>query len=87
MYDAIETAETLTSDWSHLLSAQKNLLKHGYEGLNQYLTSNKNIKPVYFDGWKSIDSAEQSAGVTKGKPREKFVDLEKMLKAVMGSSS
>ncbi|TPX48893.1 hypothetical protein SeMB42_g02813 [Synchytrium endobioticum] len=87
MYDAIETAETVASDAPALVSAQSGLSKRGFDGLNEHLCTKQEIKPVYFDGWKSIDSAEQSAGLTKGKPREKIVDLDKMLKAVVGSSA
>ena len=37
---------------------------------------------VDFQGWQGINAAEVAAGQLAGKPREKFVDISGMLKAV-----
>jgi ferredoxin--NADP+ reductase len=42
----------------------------------------KNIKAIRFDDWKKIDTAEVARGAPLGKPREKFVVVEEMLKVI-----
>ncbi|TPX33325.1 hypothetical protein SmJEL517_g03777 [Synchytrium microbalum] len=86
MYDAIETADTVTADAASLLSSPQQDFKTGLQGLKDYLEKT-GAKPVYFDGWKSIDSAEQHAGLEKGKPREKIVNVDNMLRQSRNTSS
>lgn len=52
--------------------------KGGYEEIAKVLET-KNIPIVTWKGWEKIDKAEQEAGVKVGKPREKIVDIRKML--------
>lgn len=40
----------------------------------------KDRRVVSWEGWKEIDKAEIAAGHLKGKPREKIVDIDLMLK-------
>ncbi len=40
----------------------------------------KGLRPVSFEDWKKIDAAEIERGILSGKPREKFVKKEDMLK-------
>ncbi len=39
----------------------------------------KGVKVVHFSDWQRIDRMEQLLGSTKGKPREKIVDINKMI--------
>ena len=38
------------------------------------------IAPVTFSDWRKIDLEEQRRGELRGKPREKIVDIEEMLR-------
>jgi len=37
------------------------------------------ITPVTFSDWQKIDAVEKSRGESRGKPREKIVDVDVML--------
>jgi len=37
------------------------------------------IRPVTFSDWQKIDAVEKSRGESRGKPREKIVDVDEML--------
>lgn len=45
----------------------------------QQLLKERGVRVVSFEDWQKIDTAEIANGQAKGKPREKFVDLESML--------
>lgn len=53
--------------------------KQGYESIQQILIK-KGVQVVSFDGWRKIDKVEIEKGEKVGKPREKIVDIEEMLK-------
>ena len=38
------------------------------------------VKPVSFSDWEKINQEETRRGATQGKPREKLLDVEEMLK-------
>lgn len=75
MGNAFATAEVIAKD----LSMKSLNFKAGYEDLKKVLEK-KNIQVVSWDGWKKIDVEEQARGRKWGKPREKIVDVEEMLK-------
>ena len=52
--------------------------KPGTEGLLKIL-NDKNVRTVSYDMWEKIDKAEREMGKVLGKPREKIVDVSKML--------
>lgn len=54
--------------------------KRGREGFDE-LASTKGLDVVTFKDWKKIEEAETSAA-REGSPREKFVDIEAMIKAL-----
>jgi len=78
--DAEETVETLLRDM------QKGELPHlksttpGVEGLKPLLEE-RGVQMVSYEDWKRIDAAEREMGTKSGKPREKFVRVEDMLRA------
>lgn len=49
------------------------------------LLRSRGLQIVDTDGWRRIEAAENAAGQHKGKPREKFVDVNQML-AVAGQT-
>jgi hypothetical protein len=44
------------------------------------LLKTRGVVVVDCEGWRRIDAAERAAGAAVGKPREKLVDLEEMLR-------
>lgn len=76
MSNAFEVAEKIIHDLQQesLLSNEKN----GYSDIRQILDV-KNVQLVDWESWKRIDKYEQEEGAKLGKPREKIVDLNKML--------
>ncbi len=47
----------------------------------------RGITPVSFDNWEEIDKREKEMGEISGKPREKFVDIAKMVSVLLGTQS
>jgi adrenodoxin-NADP+ reductase len=47
----------------------------------------RGITPVSFDNWEEIDKREKEMGELSGKPREKFVDIAKMVSVLLGTQS
>lgn len=76
MSNAFEVAEKILRDiqTDKLLDEDKN----GSNECKKLLNSN-NVQLVDWEGWKRIDKFEQEEGKRKGKPREKIVDIKKML--------
>ena len=52
--------------------------KSGGDGLRS-LAQSRQVRCVSYDDWKRLDAHETSLGLARGKPREKIVDIEKML--------
>lgn len=74
MSNAFEIANSLTKNFN-----DKNFVeKPGFEELKKLLKLN-NVPIVTWKGWEKIDAYEQEKGKEKGKPREKIVDIKKML--------
>lgn len=77
MNDAFQKAALLVNDiQSNKINV--NILKPGYEHIKEILSS-KGVTTVSFEGWRKIDKVEVENGEKAGKPREKIVDIEKML--------
>ncbi|TPX58972.1 hypothetical protein PhCBS80983_g02814 [Powellomyces hirtus] len=83
MYDAIETATSIVEDVQagNLKSQVASKGSDGFESLKDLLKE-RGANPISFKDWESIDKAEITAGEAKGKPREKIVDVQSMLKIV-----
>lgn len=62
------------------LSITKN--KPGFEALSKIL-DHKGIPIVSYNGWKKIDKVECERGKILGKPREKIIDINEMLKIAL----
>lgn len=76
--DAAETVQCLLEDFRDgRLSARPP--KHG---LNLAFPA----RCVNFEGWTRIDEAERTAGSECGRPRQKFVDIDQMLKVASAES-
>lgn len=46
------------------------------------LTVTPGVRPVSFSDWEKIDAAEVARGKAAGKPREKIVDPQEMLRLI-----
>lgn len=75
--DAIETAASLLSDLP-LLDARP---RAGFACVQPALAQ-RGVRIVSFADWLTIDRVERQNGVQRGKPREKFVRLRDMLRAL-----
>ena len=75
MSNSFAAAEVVAKD----LSAKSLNSKPGYDDVKKILAE-KNVKVVSWDGWKRIDAEEQARGRKWGKPREKVVRVDEMLK-------
>lgn len=66
----------------------KNLhdIKSGGDGLIS-LAKSRQIRCVSYDDWKTLDKHETNLGLAKGKPREKILNIEKMLELTSTSKS
>ncbi len=53
-------------------------VKAGYSNVEQ-LFGQRNVKPVYFPDWENLDLKEKELGEQRGKPREKFTDVNDMM--------
>ncbi|XP_072386920.1 NADPH:adrenodoxin oxidoreductase, mitochondrial isoform X1 [Diabrotica undecimpunctata] len=76
MGNAFEVADKIVDDIN-----KENLVdvpKEGYEQLRKIINE-KNIQTVNWQQWEKIDKYEQDKGAKLGKPREKIVDIRKML--------
>ena len=76
MEDAFDTAESIAQDWEYddpFMSGSG-----GWDALQRHAAV-KCLRPVNWDDWKKIDAAEKKMGKAKGKEREKFTSIPKML--------
>lgn len=53
-------------------------VKSGGDGLIS-LAQSRQVRVVSYKDWKKLDAYETNLGLSKGKPREKIVNLQKML--------
>jgi hypothetical protein len=61
-------------------------IKSGGDGLIS-LANSRQIRAVSYDDWKRLDAYETNLGLAKGKPREKIINIEKMLELTSSSKS
>ncbi|KAF9948468.1 NADPH-adrenodoxin reductase [Mortierella alpina] len=83
MADAYQTADTIIADWTTgkpMLTADS-ASKEGCKSLLEILHS-KGHRTVSYKDWKKIEQKEFDLGARLGKPREKFLTVEEMLKAL-----
>ncbi|KAK3847040.1 MAG: hypothetical protein J3R72DRAFT_379664 [Linnemannia gamsii] len=87
MADAYQTADTIIADWT---SGQPMLNKTSNDASSSSSSSkavlellkSKGHKTVSYQDWKNIERKEFELGAKVGKPREKFLTVEEMLKVV-----
>ncbi|KAF9934360.1 hypothetical protein BGZ67_003869 [Mortierella alpina] len=83
MADAYQTADTIIADWTTgkpMLMADSSP-KEGCKALLELLHS-KGHRTVSYKDWKKIEQKEFDLGAKVGKPREKFLTVEEMLKVL-----
>ncbi|KAF9948555.1 hypothetical protein BGZ70_002173 [Mortierella alpina] len=83
MADAYQTADTIIADWTigkPMLTADSTP-KEGCKSLLELLHS-KGHRTVSYKDWKKIEQKEFDLGAKVGKPREKFLTVEEMLKVL-----
>ncbi|KJC48726.1 hypothetical protein UP09_08285 [Bradyrhizobium sp. LTSP885] len=74
--DSCATVASLLADKAHLAALEKPHSRN-----LQYLLNERGCRPVSYDEWLRIDTAEIDAGRARGKPREKFTRIENLLSA------
>ncbi|KAI8826195.1 uncharacterized protein EV422DRAFT_515705 [Fimicolochytrium jonesii] len=83
MYDAVETADTIIDDVRSgnipSLTPATSKTSGGFASVKPLLDA-RGIQTVSFEGWKRIDDVEVRRGEEVGKPREKVVRVEDMLR-------
>lgn len=86
MIDAYQTAECILEDMEYKNSLNSDCkVPSRVETLN-WLRDNKPNLPVTFSDWKMLDDEEKKRGIKLGKPREKYTEVEEMLKIMKRSS-
>lgn len=80
MADAYQTADTIISDWTRGEPMLDSLSSGGAPVLD--ILRSKGHKVVSYQDWKKIEQKEFEMGTQLGKPREKFVSVDEMLKAI-----
>ncbi|KAG0003303.1 hypothetical protein BGZ65_001838 [Modicella reniformis] len=85
MADAYQTAETIISDWTSgqpMLNNDESSIEQGeYKPVMEILRS-KGHRIVSYADWKKIEQKEIELGALVGKPREKLLTVEEMLKVL-----
>jgi hypothetical protein len=61
-------------------------VKSGGDGLVS-LAKSRQVRCVSYEDWKKLDEHETKLGLAKGKPREKILNIEKMLELTSSSKS
>ncbi|CAB1338170.1 unnamed protein product [Coregonus sp. 'balchen'] len=77
MNDSFDTARTLLQDMDKG-TLDVSTIKPGSQGVS-VLLEKRGVKPVSFSDWEKINSEETRRGETRGKPREKMLDVGEML--------
>jgi adrenodoxin-NADP+ reductase len=61
-------------------------VKSGGDGLIS-LANSRHIRTISYEDWKRLDAHETNLGLAKGKPREKILNIEEMLKLTSSTKS
>ncbi|KAF9103162.1 NADPH-adrenodoxin reductase [Mortierella sp. AM989] len=88
MADAYQTGDTIIADWTNgnpMLNSNNNgtesTAKQGAKPILNLLHS-RGHRTVSYNDWKKIEQAEFDLGAKAGKPREKFLTVDEMLKVL-----
>lgn len=84
MADAYQTADTIIADWTRgepMLDTNQETPKTGSKAILEKLSA-RGHKTVSYKDWKKIEQKEFELGARVGKPREKFLTVEEMLKVL-----
>ena len=79
MEDAFDTAESIAQDWENKEPFMSGL--GGWDALQKHAAV-KCLRAVSWEDWKKIDVVEKERGKAKGKEREKFISIRKMLEVL-----
>ncbi|KAI1896693.1 hypothetical protein AGOR_G00097390 [Albula goreensis] len=79
MTDSFDTARSLIQDME-TGALEISAVKPGSQAIAPLLLK-RGVRPVSFSAWEKIDAEEMKRGKSVGKPREKLLDVEEMLKA------
>lgn len=79
MNNSFDTARSVLEDL-HSGALDATAAKPGWRIINSLLEE-RGVKPVTFSDWEKIDSLERRRGEACGKPREKLLTVEEMLRA------
>ncbi|XP_062495856.1 NADPH:adrenodoxin oxidoreductase, mitochondrial isoform X1 [Pezoporus occidentalis] len=80
MNDSFDTAQSVLEDLQRgVLDVSTS--REGFGAMESILRS-RGVRPVSFSDWEKIDAAEMARGKAAGKPREKIVDLQEMLRII-----
>ncbi|XP_014328219.1 NADPH:adrenodoxin oxidoreductase, mitochondrial [Xiphophorus maculatus] len=79
MNNSFDTARSLLEDMDSG-ALDVSAAKPGSQAVSSLLEE-RGVKPVTFSDWEKIDSLETRRGEARGKPREKLLSVEEMLKA------
>ena len=74
MTEAFKVGQTVIENMSSLINENKPGLKS-----IKHLLKERNVKPVSFQDWKTIDAKEKELGHASGKPREKMTTVHSMV--------
>lgn len=84
MLDAFSTADTIAEDWyahATFLNGNAGGSGLGWDGVKTE-AGKKGCRRVSWEDWQKIDAAERRRGNSNGKEREKFTNVEDMLKVL-----
>lgn len=84
MLDAFSTADTIAEDWyahAAFLNGNAGSSGLGWDGVKSE-ADKKGCRRVSWEDWQKIDAAERRRGNSNGKEREKFTNVEDMLKVL-----
>uniref|UniRef100_A0A8C9G4C9 NADPH:adrenodoxin oxidoreductase, mitochondrial n=1 Tax=Pavo cristatus TaxID=9049 RepID=A0A8C9G4C9_PAVCR len=80
MNDSFDTAQSVLEDLQGGV-LDVSVSREGFGAVGSILRS-RGIRPVSFSEWEKIDAAEVARGKAAGKPREKMVDPQEMLRLI-----
>lgn len=87
MYDGFETADAVVEDWvgeqdvEFMGYGSPSERKRGWEAIERE-AKDRGCRPVSWNEWRKIETAEKERGKSKGKEREKFGSVEEMLQVL-----
>uniref|UniRef100_A0A8C3J1R9 NADPH:adrenodoxin oxidoreductase, mitochondrial n=1 Tax=Calidris pygmaea TaxID=425635 RepID=A0A8C3J1R9_9CHAR len=80
MNDSFDTAQSVLEDLQ-VGTLDVSTSREGFGAVESILHS-RGVRPVSFSDWEKIDAAEVARGKAAGKPREKIVDPQEMLRLI-----